>query len=228
MKLREILTQLESQKKLNAHELLVLEYAMIIDVLEESETRLDEGIMDVIKTKITTGMGQFTTKLKDMGFEFHNTKPGLIQTLATGGLTLAKAFILGLSATNAKARGDSEKLAKITAEATLIKDEVRQMFTKQSVVDFLLQLDTATAHLVTGPIHMFSALTGVHIVLPWESKDAGHGGGHGKKHEPVGITDIIRSSIQSLKDKVMKGFEPEKAQQIQLALDRVNTLIATP
>lgn len=208
---------------LTENEYQLLELAYLLEEVDKMNTEmLSEGkILDMVKGKLDGVAG----KLQDLGFEFHNTKPGLIQVLAKGGKTLVKVFLLGLAATKAKAMNDPEKLKAITAEAKAIANDVQKTFTQENVVDILLQLDQATAHLITGPIHMFNSLTGIHIVLPWESKDGHHGDDHEKT---TGITDIIKTTINSLKDKISKVLNTEKAAEANAALDKVNALAGTP
>jgi len=212
-------------KTISEQDYQLLEFALILEELDtfNDDEILSEGVLDMVKGKLDGVAG----KLKDMGFEFHNTKPGLIQVLAKGGKTFLKAFLLGLAATKAKAAKDTDKLETLKADMKAIAKDVKVAFTQENVVDILMQLDQATAHLVTGPIHMFSALTGVHILLPWESKGA-HGGEHNTDDEKgVGLTTIITSTISSLKDKISKILNPEKAAEASAALDKVAQTVET-
>ena len=70
---------------------------------------------------------------------------GLIQYFA--------AFTKGAGAMIlAMLKGDTDKVKAISKTVK-----------KQDIIHFLLQLDQATLHLVTGPIHMIDAITGWHI-----------------------------------------------------------------
>jgi hypothetical protein len=217
MKLKQLLV--DDGTHLTNQELLVLEYAFLIDVIDDESILTESSILDLLKGKLDG----LTDKFKEWGFEFHNTKPGLIQVLAKGGKTLVKSFLLGLAATQAKASGDKEKFKNCQIQAKDLKGDIQKAFSQQNVIDVLLQLDTATAHLITGPLHMVSALTGVHIVLPWESKDAhaahGNAGGH---HEP-GITDIIKS----LKSKIEKVLPTNQLTLANKLLNKVVSLTKT-
>lgn len=213
--------KLDGVTKLTESEYNLLELAYLFDDEDISnDEMLTEGkILDMLKGKLDGIAG----KLKDLGFEFHNTKPGLIQVLAKGGKTVVKAFLLGLAATKAKALNDQTKLDAVKTEAKVIANDVQTAFSQKNVVDILMQLDQATAHLVTGPIHMFNALTGIHVVLPWESKTPHGGDSHG---EHGSIKDVISASIKSLKDKISKVLQPDKASEAHIALDRVNAMAA--
>jgi len=99
MTLKDLVKELDN-KQLTEEEYVLLEYALLLEEIDNIENNeiLSEGILDMVKGKLDGVAG----KLKDLGFEFHGTKPGLIQVLAKGGKTLVKAFLLGLAATKAK------------------------------------------------------------------------------------------------------------------------------
>jgi hypothetical protein len=113
--------------------------------LSENDNMINES--DLTETKLQESLNDW---LKKVGLKAHKGE-GLIDyikdfTKGTGKLIMAAI------------KGD--------------KDEVKNIadgITKEKFLDFLLKLDTATLHLVTGPIHFIDAITGWHI-----GADIGH------------------------------------------------------
>lgn len=82
--------------------------------------------------------------LSTLGIHVSKSK-GLIDYVKLGGIQLGKLLIAGV-------QGDKEKIKKIGKN---IK--------KEQILDFLLKLDAATLHFVTGPLHIIDAVLGWHI-----------------------------------------------------------------
>ena len=100
-----------------------------------------EVLSEGIEQDLTEGVSKF---LKGIGLHAHKGK-GLIDyitqfTKGIGGLMYAAI------------RKDTEGMKKILKSVK-----------KQDVLHFLLQLDQASLHIVTGPIHFIDAVTGWHI-----------------------------------------------------------------
>jgi hypothetical protein len=104
-------------------------------VLEHSDT-LNENVEYVAEAVNDT--------LKKFGLHVAKGK-GLISYFAKFATGAGKLIIAAL-------KGDGEAVAEISNSVK-----------KEDVIDFLLKLDQATLHLVTGPIHMIDAITGWHI-----------------------------------------------------------------
>ena len=100
---------------------------------------LSEGILSDVLSKTS-----ISKLLKTAGLHAKQSK-GLIHYLLDAGKGLAQLFIAAI-------RGDEDKIKEIMSQVT-----------KEQVLDFLLKIDTATLHLVTGPIHLIDAVTGWHI-----------------------------------------------------------------
>ncbi|PNX46619.1 MAG: hypothetical protein BV459_06015 [Thermoplasmata archaeon M11B2D] len=100
------------------------------EIVLTEQTDLTEGVLDNAK--------DFLEKL---GITAHKGK-GLIQYLKIATPNIAKMFIAAI-------KGDKEQVRSIAKQVR-----------KEDVIDFLLKLDQATAHIITGPIHVIDAITG--------------------------------------------------------------------
>ena len=79
--------------------------------------------------------------------------------------------------------------------------EISKSLKKEDILDFLLKLDMVSLHMVTGPIHIIDALTGMHI---WANIKG--------KVEPA--IDRAKKAIESLEE--LKGhLEGKLKQQVQ-------------
>jgi hypothetical protein len=110
-------------------------------------------------------------------------------------------------------RSFTQGIGKIIV-AALKKDKaaVKQIATsikKEDVIDFLLKLDMATMHLVTGPIHFVDAVTGWDL---WANVK--HAAGTAGS-----IYSDIKAAIISLKNKITSHLNTEKQKQMLGPLD---------
>jgi len=122
---------------------------------------------------------------------------GLIEYIFKGAKGLAKMFIAAF-------KGDKEEVKRL---AKSIK--------KKDVLDFLLRLDQATMHLITGPLHMIDALTGWHI---WADM----------ADTIEGAADIVIKSISTAKSVVLKNIQNLKVKnKIVANLERIEKLVPT-
>ena len=128
---------------------IVLEMAMLID----DETVVNEAFdLSVFKTGAKALM-------KGLGMGAHKEADGLIQMALKSGKVMAEFIWHAL-----KAAAGNE------ASKVRVKELANKEIKKEQVVDFLLKLDTATLHFVSGPLHMIDALTGWHIWAHIKSK----------------------------------------------------------
>ena len=124
---------------------------------------------------------------------------GLIQMIAKAGIQIGKIMIAAYKAVKSKSEADKEAL-----KAEIKKSKV----SKGQLMDFLLKLDQATLHLITGPIHMIDAITGWHIGADLHDhiEDVSH-------KIKSAIEDIKKAahkmgdSVKSKLEKYLKGIE---------------------
>ena len=118
--------------------------------------------------------GKLDSVLKKAGLSIHKKK-GLIQYLTQAGVVMTKFFVAVL-------KGDKQTLKK------LANTEIK----KEEVVNFLLQLDQATLHLITGPIHMKDAITGWHIGADLHTDISSS------------VKELIKKAVSTIKDHIHK------------------------
>jgi len=131
------------------------------------------------------GLGDFLNKF---GLKIHKGD-GIIDYIAKFSKGAGKLLIAAI-------KGNKEEVKKIATSLD-----------KAQVVDFLLKLDMATMHLVTGPIHMIDAVTG------WDlAANLKHAAEKGK-----GILDKIKKIYNELKTTAKNAFSknPEKIKAIE-------------
>lgn len=104
-------------------------------------------------------------------------------------------------------------LAAIKGDKAKVK-QIAQSVTKEQVIDFFLKLDTATMHLVSGPLHTIDAVTGWHI---WAHVEAA-------AKKASSIMDQIKKLYNDLKTKAKVAFKkaPEKIK----AIDNLEPIIS--
>jgi len=105
-------------------------------------------------------------------------------------------------------------LAAIKDDKETVK-KLAQEITKEQVLDFLLKLDQATLHLITGPIHFIDAVTGWHI-----------GPALGHAAEKAGdILAQIWKAIKEIKDKIVLVFDQDKQKKLIKQLNYLENAI---
>lgn len=82
----------------------------------------------------------------------HKSGDGLIQIALKSGKLMAEFVFHALRG----AAGNQKSIDRV-------KEMAKKEITKEQFLDFLLKLDTATLHLVTGPLHIIDAWTGWHV-----------------------------------------------------------------
>jgi len=121
---------------------IVLEISMILDDSANMNEAFD---LNTLKK----GAGAL---LKSIGGGAHKSGDGLIQVALKSGKLMAEFIWHTLRA----AAGNEDSKVRM-------KELANTQITKEQVLDFLLKLDMATLHLVSGPLHLIDAVTGWHI-----------------------------------------------------------------
>ena len=149
----------EKDTQVKRYERALLETALFYQFADDNV--LTEGLLDDIKNKakFTWDMAKLATtaSIKDIissyGFSAHKGEGGLFQMLKAAGKQMLAVMIASFRAM----RGGAKEKAELKQ---VIKDS---KINPKQLIHFLLQLDTATMHLVSGPLHMIDAVTGWHI-----------------------------------------------------------------
>jgi hypothetical protein len=157
--------------------------------MEADINRLDEafGLKDLADTA-----GKLLSKA---GLHLHKGD-GLVQQAMKGGTVLAKFVWYALKS----ATGDKEAIAKVKE---LANTEIK----KEDVLAFLLNLDMATLHVITGPIHTIDAITGWHL---WANVKEAAGASVDKASKAIeNLIDVAKNALPEIKNKLihhMKGI----------------------
>ena len=138
--------------------------------------------------------------LSKFGLKFHKEGPGLIDYVRDFVKGTGKLFV-------AAVKGDKAEVMRIAASVT-----------KEQVLDFILKLDQATMHILTGPIHFVDAVTGWDLWANMEklAKD-------GKD-----ILVDIWNSLKELKKKIHKAFDPNRETTILKQITDMEAMIPKP
>lgn len=131
-------------------------------------------VASFMETKTLDEALNFGKLLGKLGLKAHKGT-GLIQILGKAGKNMAEMMWYAFQAS----RGDENAKVKLTE---ILKKKIK----KEDVINFLYQLDMATAHLITGPIHMIDAITGWHIAP--------------NLHKATSTTQMIKNAIKELED----------------------------
>jgi hypothetical protein len=137
-------TLMESTEETINHDLDCVTYAMM-HMLPMTESASNE--MELIQESLDKVFKSFFHKT---GLHVKKGK-GLIQHLLNGGEFVYKAVKLAI-------KQDSDGIKKLFADAEF----------KKNFVDFILKLDQASLHLITGPLHFIEAVTGIHIGVAFD------------------------------------------------------------
>ncbi len=162
---------------------LKTEIATLLFIVE-NESRLDEMLLES-EEKLEEALSDFLGKF---GLKIHKGD-GIIDYLMKFSKGAGKLLVSAI-------KGDKEQVKKIASSLD-----------KGQVIDFLLKLDMATMHLVTGPIHFIDAVTGWDLSanLKKVAKEAGN------------VFDKIKTLFKDLKDTAKKVFtqNPEKIKAVE-------------
>ncbi len=123
-----------------------------MEILIEMALILEEDIMinEAFDVAMLKNMGK--TILKSIGIDTHKTGDGLIQVAIKSGKNIAELIYHALKGV----AGNKESIERV-------KEIANKEITKEQFLDFLLKLDMATLHLVSGPLHAIDAWTGWHV-----------------------------------------------------------------
>ena len=157
---------------------ILIEMAMIVD----DEMTLNEAFD--IGTLKSTGK----SLLKSIGMGSHKSGDGLISVALKSGKIMAE-FVYHIL------RGSSGNTTSIQR----VKDIAKTEITKEQFLDFLLKLDMATLHLVSGPLHAIDAWTGWHIWAHIKSKTE-----NGLEKARKAITDLADAAKSASEDAKKK------------------------
>jgi hypothetical protein len=153
--------------------------------MEQDVNRLDEAFSVGELGKMAGGL------LKKAGLHLHKGD-GLIQIAMKSGKVMGQFLWYALKA----ASGDKEAKVKV-------KELANTEITKEQMLDFLLKLDMATLHVLTGPLHTIDAITGWHL---WANVKDKADQGLKKAKEAIGnLIQVAKTAEQSVKDK-LKGY----------------------
>ena len=174
----------------------VLEYIAFCYPLITKKETIEES-WERINSNVISEEFSVNGILSKMGLSVHKTGPGLIDALKSAGKGMFKFF--GHAVT-----GNKKEIQKM----------LNKEITKEEVIDFLLKLDTATLHLISGPIHTMEALTGWHISanLKHKMKEV-HSTSVSKIKDALNFikkkleltTDKTAKTISKVVDKIMSG-----------------------
>jgi len=102
--------------------------------------------------------------------------------------------------------------AAVLGDKAKIK-EVAKSIKKEEVIDFLLKLDQATLHAVTGPVHLIDAITGWHL-------------GVAISHKVTGAVDVIKFSITKIKSVINNIEDKVLHKKIVASVSRLEKIVA--
>ena len=172
----------------------VLSYLFLMENIEQISQVDNLNESDIIS--LEEGFGDFLAKL---GLKAHKGK-GLID--------YAKQFAKGAGKLIiAATQGDKKKVK-----------EIANSIEKEDVINFIMQLDQATLHIITGPLHFIDAVTGWHI-------------GANLKHAGTKVKDILKQIweyLTALKSKIPQIFDTEKEQKLLGHLQDIENSLPIP
>lgn len=171
---------------------MVLELCTIMDSeIEVLYEMVDEDDYTLLEN-VFTDLGKSLVHIKK--------GKGLIQYFKQAGVGMAKLFM-------ATIKGDVDEVKKI-AKSVKATD----------VMDFLLKLDQATLHLITGPLHSLEAITGWHI---WANVQ--------KAHATAGkVVDKIKDAIKTIKSNIGNFIAGTKMKQYMSYLNTIEVSLNDP
>ena len=142
---------------------------------------------------------QLNRVLGKAGLSLHKTKEkGLLSDLMTAGKGMFKFFMAAI-------KGDTATLKKMA----------NKEISKEELIDFIIKLDTATGHILSGPIHTIHAVTGWHI---------GANLHHAAHEVKTAVVTKIRDAIDFIKVKLTTATH-EKAERMLKAVNKLEDKI---
>lgn len=119
----------------------IIDYMSLVFDSSLHESIINGSLKSIDEAKFVNNINNLISKA---GFHVKKNK-GLIGHLINAGKGVSKLFI-----------------ALINKDADSAKQILRNL-KKEDILDFLLDLDMATLHIVSGPIHLIDAITGWHL-----------------------------------------------------------------
>jgi len=158
----------------------------ILLYLSETDCSLNERVL-------AEGVSEWANKV---GLKIHKSK-GLIDYAMNFAKGAGQMFI-------AAVKGDKDKIK-----------ELANSITKEEVIDFLLKLDMATMHLLTGPIHFIDAVTGwdLAVNLKKATKKAGD------------YMDEFKKALITVKDGVSKLFKGKNHSRVMNSINKIEAAV---
>ena len=105
-------------------------------------------------------------------------------------------------------------LASIKGDKAEVK-KIAKSLDKADVIDFLLKLDMATMHIVTGPIHFIDAVTGWDLTANLNQA----------AHTSKGMITAFHKAIETVKSTVKKLVSPDKQKLITNMISGIENVI---
>lgn len=157
--------------------------------LSQNESLNESDIDTLTEVELVEGINDWLGKV---GMKLHKSN---------GLLNYAKQFATGVG---------KIILAAISGDKEKVK-EIAKGLDKATVVDFLLKLDMATMHVVTGPIHLIDAVTGWDLMA--NIKSVGHSAGN--------LLKDFYDAITKVKTTVKHLLSGENQQKILTAVEGI-------
>ena len=175
-------------KELQEQTDVILAFMYVLD-----NPSLNESILTESDEQITEGINDWLGKA---GLKLHKGK-GLIDYVKNFSTGAGKLIIAAF-------KQDKEEVKRIA-----------DTFKKEEVVDFLLKLDMATMHLVTGPIHFVDAVTGWDLMANISAV--------AKKAEK-GI-NVFKKAIKTVKDSVLNILDGSKQARVIKVVQKIEDIV---
>jgi hypothetical protein len=177
----------------------------LTDVIDYEQLKVNEAVTGFAAAMYLDGIvyesdelfeGAVSKFLEKLGLTVHKTK-GLVDYVAGFTKGLGQIII-------AAAKGDKERVKQIEHSVK-----------KEDVIDFLLKLDMATLHLVSGPIHFIDAITGWDL---WANVKS-------TAQKGKSVLDMIKKEIDTVVTMVKTYiYDPRKETMVKTLNDLRKTL----
>ena len=180
----------------------IMAYNCVISKIPKATITIEEQILvlALIGEEDMLTESTMTEGLKDIGAKLglHVSKgKGLIDYFKQFTTGIGKLFMLLL-------KGDKEGALALS-----------KSIKKEDVVHFLLQLDQATLHLVTGPIHILDAVTGWHSSANLKTIKA-------KATETAtAIGDKLKTAFTTIKTSIHDALDGKRAQSLHKKVSNI-------
>jgi len=204
--------------KLNQYMLTEEEYIQLITILEMQEILrkpelLDEGFI------LEEGITDSFKKMMDTVYKHSNT----IKKHAHGGLIsqIKNATTNGWKFLKAVVQFYNKKITEDEFKA--VWEELKP--SQKEIMDFLINLDMVTLHLITGPLHLIGAITGIHLdhIVAERLKKSGI-----ETDSEAGLITNIYNIAKQLKDRVTTILDGEAKEKAVAAVTNLAAALPGP